>query len=80
MVKYAIIQKSKKQNLTGLPSVWKESDWHAAEINGVEYSYIHSFDHYFTPEIQGQMTIFDTREEMDQWIFNSSTTEKTIEI
>lgn len=47
MIKTAIILASKFSQFTGLPSVWKESDWQSVERDGKEYKKIVSFDRYF---------------------------------
>lgn len=81
MAKHAIIQESQFNSLTGIPEAWNESDFQDIQVNGIDYKRIYSFDHYFTPELTAQFDqVFDNYEEMQQWIFTNSTTEKTIEL
>lgn len=79
-MKYAIIQSS-GYNSENFPSDWKNSDWHDVDVGGVMYKWVWSFDHYFTQNVIDQVDqVFNTKEELDQWIFENSTTENTVEI
>jgi hypothetical protein len=67
--KTAIILASKFDQLTGLPTVWQESDWHTVERDGKQYKKIVSFAQYFTQDIINQMdAFFETEGEYQVWI------------
>jgi hypothetical protein len=69
MIKTGIILASKKDQLTGLPSVWQESDWQDMERDGKQYKKIVSFAHYFHQDIINQMdAFFETEDEYQVWI------------
>lgn len=85
MIKTGIILASKKNQLTGLPQVWKETDWSyiTNDATGEEWAYITSFDHYWSTEISAQFDhVYDQQGDFQNWLQTGiiKYTDKTIEL